>query len=218
VSYLGFTVGYLTTKVKTKSIDGREIYQLKVTGNSSGLAYWFYSVRDEFVSYVDATDYFSLGYDYEKNHGGEREFETVRYDHKKGLYFKNGKETGNIPPYSHDVLSALYFLRGQEMEVGNRYQFPVHVGDEAYRLELLVEGKDEVATSSRGWVEAFRIKPSLQDPQKEKEFKEKLKGEENKVRIWISDDSAKIPLQISVPAKVGTFWGYLSSYKPGKTK
>lgn len=216
VTYLGFTAGYITTRVSTREIDGREVFQLKVTGESSGLAYWFYSIRDQFVSYVDPRGYFSLGYEYKQNHGGEKEFEKVRYDHENGLFFRNGEEKGEIPPYSQDILSALFFIRSRDLKVGESYQFPVHVGDEAYRLVIQVEAKEQVATKNRGWMEAYRIKPTVGDPKKEKEFREKLKNEENHVRIWISADSHKTPLRIAVPAKIGSFWGYLTEYEPGR--
>lgn len=218
VTYLGFTAGYLTFKVNERTIDGRDVFQLKVNGESSGLAYWFYTVRDQFVSYVDAENSLSLGYDYRQNHGGEKEFSRVRYDHTDGLYFTNGNDTGTIPRYSMDVLSALYFLRSREMTVGDTYEFPVHLGDEAYQLRVKVEEREEIATSNRGWVDSFRIKPTLVNPKKEKEFREKLKNEQNQVRIWMSADSLKIPVQIGVPAKIGTFWGYLTEYKPGHLK
>jgi hypothetical protein len=216
VTYLGFTAGYLTVRVNGGEFNGEKVYRLKVTGESSGLAYWFYSVRDQFVSYVDATQLFSLGYDYRQNHGGEKEFEQVRYNQQEGLYFNNGEDTGTIPRYTMDMVSALFFIRSRDLEVGDSYRFPVHVSDEIYRLNIHVEGRETIATNQEGWVEAFRIKPTLLDPEKEEELKEKLKDNNNGVRIWISADQRKIPLQIGVPAKVGTFWGYLYEYEPGR--
>lgn len=218
VTYLGLTAGYLKMSFQKERIDTHSVYQLKVTGRSKGIARWFYTVRDQFISYVDSTGFFSLGYDYYQNHGGEKDFETVRYDHDKGLFFKNGgaEPQGKFPPYSQDVVSAIYFLRAQDLEVGQYYSFPVHLDDEAYDLQIYVEGKEEVATKDRGWVEAFRIHPSLRDEKNKKELGEKLKNGGSGVRIWISDDQYKIPVRIGIPAKIGSFWGYLDHYQPGE--
>ena len=220
VTYLGFTAGYLKMGFEKEQIDNHPVYQLKVTGNSRGLARWFYTIRDQFISYVDSTGFFSLGYDYYQNHGGETDFESLRYDHDEGLFFKNGstEPRGKFPPFSQDVVSAIYFLRAQNLEVGQYYHFPVHLDDEAYNLQIYVEGKETVATRDRGWVEAFRIHPSLQDEKMKQELREKLKDGGNGVRIWISDDQYKIPLRIAVPAKIGSFWGYLDQYDPGESR
>ncbi|MFP4686938.1 MAG: DUF3108 domain-containing protein [bacterium] len=215
VTYMGLTAGYITIKTEETQINGREIYQLKMEARTRGMAEWFYRVRDNLVSYMDVRGLFSWGYDYHKNHNKEDEIDEVRYDPDNGFVLRGGKKDGEIAPYTQDVLSAVFYLRTREFNVGDVHTFPVHVGDNNYNLELKVEALEEVPTRDEGWQEAFRIVPRLADEQEQKKLEDKIKDRSEGVRIWISNDERKIPLQIAIPARVASLYGYLESYEPG---
>ncbi len=215
VTYMGLTAGYININTEEAVFEDRPIYRLKMEAETSGAVSWMYSVRDTLISYMDIRGLFSWGYDYHKNHNGEAETEEVRYHHDEGFVVRDGEKDGEIPLYTQDVVSAVYYLRTLELAVGDEYSFPVHVGDKVYHLILKVD-KEEMIISADGWQEAFKIVPRLEDEEREEELKEQLKDTSRGVRVWISKDERSLPLQIAIPARFGSLYGYLSSYKPGE--
>ncbi len=215
VTYMGLTAGYIDITTEKGIFEERPVYRLKMEAETSGSVSWMYSVRDTLVSYMDVRGLFSWGYDYHKNHDGEEELEEVRYHQDEGFVVRNGEKDGEIPLYTQDVVSAVYFLRTRDLNVGDEHSFPVHVGEDVYHLVLEVEELDTIITND-GWEEAFKIVPRLEDEEREEELNEQLKDSSRGVRVWISNDERRIPLQIAIPAKFGSLYGYLSSYSPGE--
>lgn len=214
VSYLGITAGYINANVDTATFRGRPTYKLIVRAKTAGLADLLYSIRDRYVSFMDAQGLFSWGYNMSQRHNGDLRTVSMRYYPHQGKYVKDGEKSGTIPPYTHDVITASYYLRTHDLEVGQYYQFPVQMSEEVYNLLIKVEDLEEVRTRD-GKKQAYRLKPSLQDPKNIKKMHQQLKEDKNGVRIWISKDNRKIPLMISIPAKIGSLWGYLESYDQG---
>ncbi|MGM0380572.1 MAG: DUF3108 domain-containing protein [bacterium] len=215
VTYMGLTAGYIDINTEKTTFENRPVYRLKMEAETKGTVSWMYSVKDTLISYMDIRGLFSWGYDYHKNHNGEKETEKVRYQQDEGFVVRNGEKGGGIPLYTQDVLSAVYYLRARNIEVGEEYTFPVHVDDDVYTLILEVRKLEQIITDS-GWQEAFKIVPRLESEQREKELQEKLKDSSRGVRVWISNDERRIPLQIAIPAQIGSLYGYLNSYEPGE--
>ncbi len=215
VTYMGFTAGRITVEVDEGDWEGKDVYKLRMGGKSAGMANWFYSVDDRWISYMDREDLFSWGYDYYQNHEGEKETEKVRFDHDGGVAIENGEVESNIPRHTHDVLTAVYYLRTQPFEVGDEYRFPVHVSGEPYTLKIRVAELERVATHD-GWVDGYRLVPEIVDEQQQEEVEEKLEGETTGVEVWVSADEHRLPLQIALPAQFGTLYGYLEEHTPGE--
>lgn len=214
VTYLGLTAGYLEVRVDTASVEGRELYTLNMNAYTAGTGGFFYTVRDQFVSYVDREGLFSWGYDFIKQREDEETEETrVRYYHGREFFTENGSREGSIPPFTQDLLSAVYYIRTQTLEDGQEYQFPVHSSSRAYRLTIQVEDSDPVATKV-GWKEAYRLIPTFERKTDRDEAFEHVK-EVGGVNIWIGKGKHRIPLKISVPATFGQLYAYFDEYRPG---
>jgi hypothetical protein len=214
VTYLGLTAGYLEVRVDTASVEDRELYTLKMNAYTAGTGGFFYTVRDQFVSYVDREGLFSWGYDFSKQREDEESEETrVRYYHGREFFTKNGSREGTIPPFTQDLLSAVYYIRTQELENGQEYQFPVHSSSRAYRLTIRVEDPEPIATKD-GWKEAYRLVPTFERRTARDEAFEHIE-EVREVKIWIGKDKHRIPLKIAVPATFGQLYAYYEEYRPG---
>jgi hypothetical protein len=213
VTYLGLTAGYLEVRVDTASIEGRDLYTLNMEAYTAGAGGLIYTVRDRFVSYVDQEGLFSWGYDFIKQHEDESEETRVRYYHGREFFTENGTREGSIPPYTQDLLSAVYYIRTQELADGQEYQFPIHSSSRAYRLTIRVEDSEPVATRE-GWKDAYRLIPTFERKTDRDEAFEHVK-EVRGVKIWISKSKHRIPLKISVPATFGQVYAYYSEFRPG---
>lgn len=215
VTYMGVTAGFFTVRVGEDRVDDRALYTLNMKARTAGAVDWFYRVRDTLTSYMDVKGLFSWGYDYDQNHAGEVESTRVRYDQQEGFVNVDGERADSVPRFTQDILSSIYYLRSQDLEVGQSYRFPVHVSDDYYELILTVAGVEKVGTYD-GWQEAYRLVPDVHSKKKAEELREQVYSDRHGgVQLWISKDHRKVPLQVALPARFGTFYGYLQDYSPG---
>ena len=96
-----------------------------------------------------------------------------------------------------DILTVIYFLRTQKLEVGKSFDVPLSDAGRVYRFSVAVVERKQIKTVL-GRVYAVRIDPAL--------F-----GENGVVRsrgslsIWITDDSRRLPVRAQLKVDIGTF-------------
>jgi hypothetical protein len=96
-----------------------------------------------------------------------------------------------------DILTVIYFLRTQNLEVGRSFDVPLSDAGRVYRFSVAVVERKRMKTVL-GRVNAVRVDPSL--------F-----GENGVVRsrgslsIWITDDSRRLPVRAQLKVDIGTF-------------
>ena len=97
-----------------------------------------------------------------------------------------------------DVLSAIYFIRTQPLEVGKTFE--VHIGDggKVYTIPVKVVEKKRMKTIL-GRVDVLKVNPELFGPDR---LIDREKGE---FSIWITDDARHIPVASRVKTDYGTF-------------
>src|SRR5229473_2689444 len=95
-----------------------------------------------------------------------------------------------------DVLSMIYFLRTQKLEVGKSFEIPVSDSGQVYSMTVAVVERKRI-DCVLGRVNAIRIEPAM--------FGEgrMLRGE-GKISIWITDDSRRLPVWAHLNLNVGT--------------
>jgi hypothetical protein len=95
-----------------------------------------------------------------------------------------------------DVLSMIYFVRMQKLEVGKSFEIPVSDSGQVYRMTVAVVERKRIKCVL-GRVNAIRIEPAM--------FGEgrMLRGE-GKMSIWITEDSRHLPVWAHINLNVGT--------------
>lgn len=95
-----------------------------------------------------------------------------------------------------DVLSMIYFVRTQKLEVGKSFEIPVSDSGQVFRMTVAVVERKRI-NCVLGRVSAIRIEPAM--------FGEgrMLRGE-GKVSIWITEDSRHLPVWAHLNLNVGT--------------
>jgi hypothetical protein len=97
-----------------------------------------------------------------------------------------------------DVLSAIYFIRTQPLEVGKSFEVSICDHGRVYRVPIRVVEKKRMKTIL-GRVNVIRIDPDLFGP-------DGLVGAETgEFSIWLTDDSRHIPVGGRVKTEYGTF-------------
>jgi hypothetical protein len=107
-------------------------------------------------------------------------------------------KTTNFSGQLQDVLSAIYFIRTQSLEVGKSFDIFIGDGGRVFRVPVLVIEKKRVKTIL-GRVNLVRVDPALFGPDR------LIDDEKGEFSIWLTDDSRHVPVSCRVKSDYGTF-------------
>ena len=97
-----------------------------------------------------------------------------------------------------DVLSAIYFIRTQPLEIGKSFEIFIGDGGRVYTIPVKVLEKKRMKTVL-GTVDVLRVNAELFGPQR------LIDAEKGEFSIWITDDARHIPVGGRVKTDYGTF-------------
>ena len=97
-----------------------------------------------------------------------------------------------------DVLSAIYFIRTQPLEVGKSFDIFIGDGGRVYTIPVHVVEKKRMKTIL-GRVEVLHVQPELFGPNR------LIDDEKGEFSMWITDDQRHIPVGGRVKTDYGTF-------------
>lgn len=96
-----------------------------------------------------------------------------------------------------DILTVIYFLRTQKLEVGKTFDVPLSDSGRVFRFSVAVVERKELNTVL-GRVSAVRVDPAL--------FGENgLVRSRGALSIWITDDNRRLPVKAQLKVDIGTF-------------
>ncbi|MBI2070107.1 MAG: DUF3108 domain-containing protein [Elusimicrobia bacterium] len=163
----------------------------------------FYKVRDRNEAWLDVATFQSLGFGKYLREGRFRRHEIVDFDHEAGRFTalvkkKDGTEIteqGSIKPGAYDVMSALYWIRTQDLVPGKEFSVDVNTRKD-WPLKVRVLKREKVRTPA-GEFDCLVVEPMLRD---EGIFIQKGKS----MRIWFTNDARKIPVQVKAEVFIGS--------------
>jgi hypothetical protein len=97
----------------------------------------------------------------------------------------------------HDILSAIYYLRTQPLEVGKSFEIAISDSGVVYQVPVQVIEKRRKKTML-GRVEAFRVDPQVFGSNG-------MISGDGQFSIWITNDSRRVPVSARIKMKYGTF-------------
>lgn len=105
----------------------------------------------------------------------------------------NSEFTGPV----HDILSAIYYLRTQPLQVGKSFELPISDSGQVYKVPVRVLERKRMKTVV-GRVDALLIEAEL--------FGQHgmIEGE-GKFFMWLTDDARRIPVSVKIKSEYGTF-------------
>lgn len=207
ITYGFITAGYATMSVdKLIEFENRPCYRIVTTANSNSFFSSFYNVDDRVESIIDAIGLFSWRFEKNLKEGKYRAIRKFSFDQRnhKALY---NNDTTTVPPYVQDALSVFYFVRTQDLKVGESV-FVDHYNDgKLYPMEIKVL-KKETITVPAGTFECLVIEPLMQSVGV---FKH-----EGKLKVWLTNDRLRLPVLMKSKVLVGSIAAELTSYKLGE--
>ena len=183
------------------------VYQIRTTAESAASFSWIYEVKDVVYSYLDKMGLFSWRFEKKLREGSYKfdlnaryipedslvKVENIRYTDDMEIK-KKEKFDIKSPPFVRDVLAAFYYIRSQDLDVGKSIFMSNHDNKKIYDLEVKVY-KREVLEVAAGKFRCLFIEPLLQG---EGIFKQK-----GRMKVWLTDDQYKIPVQMTSEVIVG---------------
>lgn len=191
--------------------DSLSTYRILSTAKTNSFFDNFYKVRDTIESTWDHSMRFSHRFSKKLNEGHYKQWRIHTYNQreKTSIYstygFKKKVFTDTkieIPAYSQDILSAFYFARTQNLQVGKTIPISVTTDGKSYNALVLIIRKEIVSTIF-GKKECFVIQPKLQG--------ESLFKQTGNIYIWVTADEHKVPVKLESKIVFGSFSAVLTS-------
>jgi len=185
-------------------------YSLKLTGDISSKGFFsrLFNVnfRQRVESVVEPT-FFTVESTKRTDEQGKRvRVSETTYDRGKLFWIERDPNDPTRVPRTatvsftgqmQDVLSAVYFLRRQPLEVGKSFEMTLSDSGRVFQVPVRVVEKKRMKTVL-GRVEVLRVDPQLYGPNG-------LVGGKGQFSIWFTNDSRRIPVSAKVKTEYGTF-------------
>ena len=213
MSYSNFlNAGYSTISVKETSNKGKEAFHIKGHGKSTGLVSLFFKVRDDYQTYIYKDSMKPYRFIRKINEGGYTKDKEILFDYSKKEAIVKNKKHNTVKRYPissniQDMLSAMYFLRNQDLsnlKNGQEIELQMFFDQEINDFKLRFIGK-EILKTKFGKIKTLKFRPLVQAG---RVFKE-----QESVNVWITDDKNKIPIRIKASLAVGSLRADLNNFK-----
>lgn len=185
----GIPAGTQIMQVNGKtSLDGYEVYHVESISRAARLFSIFYPFSNRSESFISSKDSHPLHYKKETVDGKYRGSMAVYFDqvNQVARIVKDQKYTElKVPAGIQDELSMFYLLRTKEIEVGRSYEFPALIGTEALSASIRVLRIENLKTAL-GTLKTIVVKAIPRD-----------------ITVWLTHDSARIPVRIEASTKIG---------------
>ncbi|HLL69913.1 MAG TPA: DUF3108 domain-containing protein [Pyrinomonadaceae bacterium] len=97
---------------------------------------------------------------------------------------------------SHDLISAIYFLRTQALEPGRNFELNISDSGAVYRIPVKVGARKRMKTVV-GRVQTVRVDIGIFGA-------ERLVDRKGEMTLWITDDSRRLPVRAQLDTDIGT--------------
>jgi hypothetical protein len=190
----------------------RAAYSLKLTGDVSSRGFFTrlfnLRFRERIESTVDPASFNVQKTRRVDEHGKRTRISEAIYDHAKGTvsWTEHDPNNPNSSPrvisnpfigQVHDVLSAIYYLRTQPLQVGKTFGMTISNSGRVYQVPVRVVEKRRMKTVL-GRVETFQVDPQV--------FGEgRLIRGQGQFSIWLVNDAKRIPAKARIKTEYGTF-------------
>jgi hypothetical protein len=178
-------------------------YRIAALTTSNQMVSFFYPVRDTICSYMDHQELCSRKIYKVLNEGRYHDFRTTVFDQVKHTA-RVKEKTFSVPPRVQDILSAFYFFRTLDLDVGSQVDIETFDNSKGYPIRVNVIGRNKIEVPA-GTFQCVEVVPILRTT-----GIVKAKG---KMHIWLTDDKYRMPVMVKVEIPIGKITGKLIAYK-----
>lgn len=162
-----------------------------------------YKVNDRQESWFDVTTLTSRRFHQDIEEGNYKPKRHYEMFPERGMYRKNDEREEPTVANPLDDGSFLYFIRTIPLDVGKEYAFSRYFNPEANPVRIKVLRREVIETPA-GRFRTLVLQPT---------FRSKgLFSENGKAEVWVSDDAARIVVQLKSRLSIGSLNLYLKSH------
>lgn len=184
--------------------DGKQRIAIRIRTRSNSVIEKLYPVDDFIESIVDPDTLLPLRFTKKLSEGRYRANETTVFDREKCMaYLTKVKKDGGIRNKEYaitedtrDLLSFMYFMRSQPLEVGENSRLEVMADEKLYDLLLNVPRMQNVSLDKFGNISAIRVEP-----------KAKFQGlfvRKGEMTLWVAQKTRKYLAKMSVKVPIAS--------------
>jgi Protein of unknown function (DUF3108) len=165
----------------------------------------FYKVNDVLESWIDTARFISLRHHQALHEGSRDRAKQFEFYPDRRMYQQDSQPEQAGMPDPLDEGSFLYFVRRIPLEVGRTYEFNRYYRPDRNPVKIVVVKRERIRVPA-GEFNAIVIQPII-----------KAKGlfsEGGRAQVWLSDDSARVMLQMKSSLPIGSINLYLREYRP----
>ena len=212
--------GVATLNTESTVYNGKDAYKMTLRASTGGLVGSLFSVDDTLTSYMDkdlVPQLFIKGASEGKDYTRERHIYTYQNGRTsiRTIRYKNGSfsfdEYINTDRCTYDMASILAFARTldySKMQRGNNTQVQFITGKRLVNMYIRYMGTSKMKVNNGKTYEAVELSLMILD----KAFED----QEEAMRVWITNDENKIPLQIYTKLKIGEMRSVLKDFSGNK--
>lgn len=197
--------GFISAATGTLKVEDSRIkfssphsFHLSARGQTSSAFSVFYTVDNQYNSYIDSQTFLPHYYTEQIREGSYRREDIVRFDHrnkkvegKKGTFQSPSAQT-------FDLLSAYYFARNLDLsgvKEGQSFKLTYFLNDEIATLGIKYIGIETIQTSL-GKLECLKFSPEIKPG--------RIFRKDSALYLWVTNDGNRIPVKAQVEILVGS--------------
>ncbi len=189
-----FPAGEAILTFSADSLNRESVYKLTTSVKTNSFLDAFYEVRDEIKSWLDS-----------ENLSLKKTIQTIREGHyhrdhqsiiQGDSIAVSKNKIRNLPGMVYDPIAFVYYLRNQDLRLGDSYKFFSYDQKKIREVIVNITAKETVRVSA-GIFNCLKIEPVSDDG------KPLLKNN-GQMRVWLSDDSLRLPVKIEQKTNIGT--------------
>ncbi|MFL5753790.1 MAG: DUF3108 domain-containing protein [Bacteroidia bacterium] len=200
-------VAVLEVKKDTRTIAGRECYQIVGNGYSRGTFDWFFKVRDRYETYMDKDALVPWLFVRRCYEGGYVINQDYVFNHFAKKVDVGGGEQFPIIENTQDMISAFYSARNIDFsnaKEGDLFSLNCFLDKENWPLKIKYVGKETISTEL-GKIRCIKFRPIVQ--------KGRIFKKEEDLNVWISDDKNHVPIRAQAKVMIGSIKMDILSHK-----
>jgi len=208
VGYKFITAGRAAFTVAKDMVDvnGHKCYDVRFSAISLESLEWIYKVRDQYRTWLDVDGIFPWKFEQHQREGGFSKDYSATFDQEQHSAITT-EGTFAIPPFVHDVVSSMYYLRTFDLKKyrnGDVVLLQNFFDRETHDLQIKIVGRQTVNVKA-GKFKCVVVEPVVKSGG--------LFKSEGRILIWLSDDDRKIPVKVSSAIIIGSIDAELTSYR-----
>ncbi len=178
--------------------NNKQAFHLYASGKTAGTFSVFYTVHNEYNSYIDGSTFLPYYYTENIKEGKYRRNDKVTYDQSTKTVSGNKGTFKSTVSQTFDLLSAYYFCRNLDLssvKEGQSFKMTYFLNDEIATLGIKYIGIEKIKTSL-GVLECIKFSPDIKPG--------RIFKKNSQLFLWVTNDGNRIPVKAQVDILIGS--------------